>query len=98
MALAAPDTGSYALRADADSNKTIGSVKLELSVTKSVTKTENLAPYSLNEDADVDGQRQLNREPLPAGSYTVRATAYALRAGGGDKLGTLQVSLTVTAQ
>ena len=43
------------------------------------------------EDGTVTG------EGLPAGSYTLSATAYAEAAGGGAELGTLAVSFTVAA-
>ena len=91
--LADPDGGSYAIRADLAEGETAGSVRLELSGTKSVTRTENLAPYSLYGDG---GEDDLHGQALPAGSYTLTATAYAERNLGGDELGTLEVSFTVT--
>ena len=80
------------------SNATIGSVKLELSRAKSVAQTGNRAPYSLCGDTRVGGQRQLDGAAPPAGSYTLRATAYAAGNLGDDQLGTLEESFTVTAQ
>ena len=91
--LADPNGGSYGIRADVDPNTAIGSVSLALSGAKTVSRTENVAPYSLYGDGGADA---LDGEPLPAGSYTLTATAYSERAGGGDELGTLSVSFTIT--
>ena len=97
VALADTTGGSYGIRADVDSNATIGSVKLELSGDKTVgPRTENMAPYSLYGDTEVDGQRQLNSEALPVGSYTLKAEAYSERTLGGDKLGALEIAFTVS--
>ena len=91
--LADPDGGSYGIRADVDANATIGSVRLALSGAKTVSRTENVAPYSLYGDGGAD---DLNGDTLPAGSYTLTATAYANSNLGGDELGTLEMSFTVT--
>ncbi len=91
--LADPDGGSYGIRADVDANANIGSVRLALSGAKTVSRTENLAPYSLYGDGGAD---DLNGDTLPAGSYTLTATAYANSNLGGDELGTLEMSFTVT--
>ena len=91
--LADPDGGSYGIRADVDSNASIGSVRLALSGGKTVSRTENTAPYSLYGDG---GDDDLHGESLPAGSYTMTATAYENRNRGGDQLETLEVSFTVT--
>ena len=93
VALADPDGGSYGIRADVDSSATIGSVSLALSGAKTVSRTENVAPYSLYGDG---GANALSGEALPAGSYTLTATAYSGSSQGGDELGTLAVSFTVT--
>ena len=93
VALADPSGGSYAVRADVDPNATIGSVSLALSGTKTVSRTENIAPYSLYGDG---GANALSGQSLPVGSYTLTATAYSERQLGGDQLGTLAVSFTVT--
>ena len=45
-----PASGSYAIRAEVQSGSAIGSVYLELSGAKSVSRTENVAPYSLYGD------------------------------------------------
>ena len=92
--LADPSGGSYAIRADVDPNVTIGSVRLALSGAKTVSRTENVAPYSLYGDG---GANALSGESLPVGSYTLTATAYSDSDLGGDELGTLEVSFTVTA-
>ena len=88
-----PDGGSYGLRADLADGETVGSVRLELSGAKTASRTENVAPYSLHGDSGADA---LEGESLPAGSYTLTATAYEERSLGGDVLGTLEVSFTIT--
>ncbi len=92
--VADPDGGSYGIRADVDANANIGSVRLALSGAKTVSRTENVAPYSLYGDGGVDA---LDGGSLPAGSYTLTATAYADGNLAGDELGTLEVSFTVAA-
>ena len=96
--LADPDGGSYGIRADIDSNALIGSVLLELSGAKTVSQTENYSPYSLYGDSYQGEASELDGEGLPAGSYTLRATAYSERRLGGDQLRTLEVSFTVTVR
>ena len=94
--LADPDGGSYGIRANLADGETVGSVSLELSGAKSVgPRTENLAPYSLYGDHRSGAARHLDGESLPAGSYTLTATAYANSNLGGDELGTLEVSFTI---
>ena len=88
-----PDGGDYAIRVDTESGSTIGSVKLELTGAKSHSQTESISPYSLYGD---NGASALHGQNLPVGSYTLRATAYSKRAGGGDVLGILSVSFIVT--
>ncbi len=92
--LADPNGGSYGIRADVDDGETVGSVELSLTGAKTVSRTENVAPYSLYGDGGVDA---LDGDTLPAGSYTLTATAYANSNLGGDELGTLEVSFTVAA-
>ena len=94
--IADPDGGSYGIRAKLAKGETVGSVSLELSGAKSVgPRTENLAPYSLYGDHRSGATRRLDGESLPAGSYTLTATAYAESSLGGDELGTLEVSFTI---
>ena len=88
-----PANGSFGVRAERATGAEIGSVLLELSGAKTVTRTDNLAPYSLYGDAN--GQAQ--GEGLPAGSYTLRATAYNEANLQGDELYTLEVAFTVLA-
>ena len=92
VALDDPANGSYGIVAQAAPR--IGSVRLELTGAKSVTRTDNAAPYSLYDDAD----GTVRGEALPAGSYTLSGTAYTEADGGGDALGTRTVSFTVTAR
>ena len=94
VGLSDPNGGSYAIRADVDSPESIGSMSLELTGAKTVApRTENISPYSLYGDG---GEKALHGEALPTGSYTLRAVAYTERDLGGDKLGTLEVSFTVS--
>ena len=67
---------------------------LALSGAKTATRTENLAPCSLYGDQVEDGARVLNTASLPAGAYTLTATAYAERGGRGAALGTRTVTFT----
>ncbi len=94
--LADPDGGSYGIRADLAGGETVGSVSLALSGAKTVSRTENLVPYSLYGDHRDGGARRLNGEALPAGAYTLTAAAYAGRSLGGDRLGAMEVSFTIT--
>ena len=88
-----PSGGNYAIRADVESGSDIGSVHLELSGAKGVSRTENVAPYSLYGDGGADA---LTGGTLPAGSYDLEATAYSEKNRGGDELGSLSVSFVVT--
>ena len=93
LVLEDPSNGSWGLAASVASDAGVGSVLLELTGAKTVTVTDNAAPYSLygDENGTVSGAG------LPAGSYTLGATAYAEAEGGGAELGTLEVSFTVAA-
>ena len=88
-----PASGSYAIRADVESDSDIGSVYLELGGAKSVSRTENVAPYSLYGDGGADA---LTGGTLPVGSYDLEATAYSEKNRGGDELGILSVSFIAT--
>ena len=84
----------YGFRANVASGAELKSVKLELSgpgPDVRVTRTENYKPYSLYGDSD--GHE--HGATLPAGSYTLTATAYSEKDGGGNQLGTLSVEVTV---
>ncbi len=98
VALEDPDGGSYAIRADIADGRTVGSVSLTLSGAASYGPiTENIAPYSLHGDNTNTLDPQLRGQPLPAGDYTVTATAYHGRGLTGARTGTLEVTFTVTA-
>ena len=90
VTLADPEGGSFAIRADAAAEADIGSVRLELSGAKTASRTDNEAPWSLYGDAE----GTLVGEALPAGSYTLRAKAYAEADLGGNVLHTLAISFT----
>ena len=93
LALDDPANGSFGVRAERATGAEIGSVRLELSGAKTVARNENLAPYSLYGHAN----GQVQGEGLPAGSYTLRATAYDEANLQGDELYTLEVAFTVLA-
>ncbi len=96
VALADPDGGSYAIRADTDTDTAVGSVLLELAGPTTVTRTESYAPYSLHGDTYQGAASKLYGRALPPGDYTLTATAYSERSRGGNQLGTLQTSFTIT--
>ena len=52
LVLADPANGSYGLAASVAADAGVGSVRLELSAAKTVTATDNAAPYSLHGDED----------------------------------------------
>ena len=89
--------GSYGVRAGIEENAEVGSVVLSLvgpGAEDTHTQTENIAPYSLYGDA----QGAEHGRALPAGSYTLTATAYAERGGAGEALGTLTVPFAVAVE
>ena len=88
-----PAGGDYAIRADVESGSAIGSVHLELTGAKTHSQTENVPPYSLYGD---EGANKLTGGTLPVGSYELDATAYSQKNRGGDELGILSVSFTVS--
>ena len=93
VTLADPANGSYGIVVAVAADAGVGSVRLALSGAKTVTTTDNAAPFSLYEDEN----GTVSGEGLPAGSYTLTATAYPEADGGGAELGTLAVSFTVAA-
>ena len=93
--LGARFAGSFGIRANVASNATVGSVALSLSGAKTVSRTENIAPYSLWGDKNRGAGSALHGEALPAGSYTLSATAYAERRAKGAVRGTLSVSFDI---
>ena len=85
----------YGFRANVASGAELKSVKLELSgpgPDDRVARTENYKPYSLYGDSD--GHE--HGAALPTGNYTLTATAYSEKDGGGSQLGTLSIEFTVT--
>ena len=88
-----PAGGSYGILVQTSSGSDIGSVRLELSGGKSHTQTENLIPYSLYGDTG----DEIHGESLPAGDYTLRATAYSEARLEGDELESMEVSFRVVA-
>ena len=96
--LGAVSATSFGIRADVASGAGVESVVLTLSGANSVSRTENMAPWSLYGDTkNADGVRELNGGTLPAGSYTLSATAYPENGGAGTALGTRTVTFTVLA-
>ena len=84
----------YGFRANIVSGAELKSVKLELrgpGADDRVNRTENYQPYSLHGDSN--GEE--HGAALAAGSYTMTATAYSEKDGGGDQLGTFSVEFTV---
>ena len=88
-----PANGSWGLTASVAAEAQVGSVVLALTGAKTVTVTDNAAPWSLHGDED----GTVKGAALPAGSYTLKATAHAEAGGAGAALGTLSVSFTVAA-
>ena len=84
---------SYGIRVNLSPGAAPGSVRLELSGAKTAAVTDDAAPWSLYGD----GAGRINGASLPAGSYTLTATAYANSGGQGDEQGSLEVSFTVAA-
>ena len=77
------------IRADTASGAAIGSVRLELTGTRSSARTENIAPWALFGDR--------GGEAFPAGAYTVAATPYPEKNLGGTPGSARSVSFTVAA-
>ena len=84
---------SYGIRAEMSAGAAPGSVRIALTGAKTVTGTDDAAPWSLYGD----GAGRVNGASLPVGSYTLAATAYANSGGRGAELGSLDVSFTVAA-
>ena len=94
LMLADPSNRSFGVRVEAAPEAAVGSVGLALSGAKAVSRTDDAAPWSLYGE---DAGGALGGEGLPAGAYTLVATAYSEAALGGEALQTLEVSFTVTA-
>ena len=93
--LGAGFAGSFGIRAEVDEDAEVGSVALSLSGATAVSRTENIAPYSLWGDVNRGSGSALHGAALAAGSYTLTATAYSKRRAEGDVLGTLTVSFDI---
>ena len=95
--LDSPDAGSFAIEATIVDGESVGSVSFELTGPVSYgPKTESHAPYSLHGDTKSGSDIELHGQALPAGEYTLTATAWSQRGLSGDELGTLEISFTVT--
>ena len=89
--LADPSAQRWAIVAEVDSSAGVKSVTLALSGAKTVSpRTENVAPWSLYGDDLVNPYGK----NLPAGAYTLMATAWSEKDLGGDDLGTLRIGFT----
>ena len=64
-----PDNGEYGIQVNVSSS--VGSVRMELSGAKSAGRTENIAPYSIYGDYEVDGTRKLNGQPCRLASMSL---------------------------
>ena len=94
LVLADPANGSWGLVASVSPDAGVASVVLALTgANTGIAARDNAAPYSLHGDED----GTVTGAGLPAGSYTLKATAYAEADGAGAELGTLSVSFTVAA-
>ena len=81
-----PQDGSYGFRIDTRSGAETGSVETQLLGPTTASGTDNDAPYTLPASGGT---------ALPAGSYTVSATAYPEADAAGDGMQTLTISFTV---
>ena len=90
--LADPSAPRWAIVAEVDPGAGVKSVTLSLSGTnKTVSpRTENIAPWSLYGDDLVNPYGKT----LPAGAYTLTATAWSEKDLGGNDLGTLRIGFT----
>ncbi len=95
MVLSDPGAGDFTVRADVADGESVGSVFFELTGPVTATRTESWAPFALHGDNGTDDLH--GGGPLPVGDYTLTATAYSSKYRRGDTLGTLAVSLTITA-
>ena len=93
--LGARFAGSFGIRAEVAPNAPVGSVALSLSGPVTASRTENIAPYSLWGDVNRGSGSALHGAALPAGSYTLTATAHAERRAEGAVLGTRTVSFDI---
>ena len=95
LVLSDPGAGDFTVRADIADGESVGSVFFELTGPVTATRTESWAPFALHGDNGSDDL--YGGGPLPAGDYTLTATAYSSKHRLGDTLGTLAVSFTIAA-
>jgi hypothetical protein len=76
----------------ANTKGVMGSVTIQLVGPTSVTRTENIIPYSLYGDTDSD----FAGGTLAPGDYTITATAFSGTGGGGAVLGSLTMDFTAS--
>ena len=88
-----PDNGSYGIYIT--TLEDVGSVGLLLVGPKTVSRTENIAPYSLYGD---NGENDINGEALPAGPYLLTAVAYSGSNLSGEEVGRLKIAFTVESE
>ena len=81
-----PADGQYGIRVETAPKTGVNSVRLKLSGAKTITRTDNDAPYTLYANGG---------EGLPPGAYTLQATAYPKADRGGNALQSISVSFTV---
>ena len=81
-----PADGQYGVRVETAPETGVNSVRLKLSGAKTITRTDNDAPYTLYANGG---------EGLPPGAYTLQATAYPKADRGGNALQSISVSFTV---
>ena len=85
-------TNNLTIKAETDPSIT-GSVVLDLTGAKIVSRTENIAPYVLFGDSN-NGQRDLFGSSFGNGSYTITGTAYeGANATGANSSSTVQFSI-----
>ena len=81
-----PADGQYGVRVETMPDTGVNSVRLKLYGAKTITRTDNEAPYTLYANGG---------EGLPPGAYTLQATAYPKADRGGNALQSISVSFTV---
>ncbi len=79
---------------EAYSEKSVGSVKLELTGPTTSIMTENVAPYTLFGNSK--SPEKYNTKNLPTGNYNLKATSYSASNLSGSVIDTWQVSFSIT--
>ena len=83
-----PVNGEYGIRTQTVPDTGVNSVRFQLSGAKTVTRTDNEAPFTLHAEGG---------EGLPPGAYTLQATAWPETDRGGNALQTISIAFTVAA-